>query len=892
MLLLLVAGLAAGADSPRTGRHAHPRANPHPDNAVLHAEHMAMLDLARPADATHRAVKDGPWSARSTWKGGTLPTDGAAVHIPEGRTVTVDQVSRVSLHSVRIDGTLRFDPDKDTALKVDTVVVSPDGSLEMGTPDRPIARDKQARLVFADRGPIDTRRDPNLMGRGLISHGTIRLCGAPVTPYAALAQAPRRGDTTLVLARQPGNWKQGDRLLLTGTSLQNQDEELKVLGVSGNRVTVRPLAYDHQAPAAGLSAYVANLSRNVVLASENTADVKRMGHVMFMHSSDIRIGYAAFNDLGRTDKRQRINDPRLDRRGRLIAGSGLNPRGRYAVHFHRTGIKDPANPVRVQGSVVVNSPGWGFVNHSGNVHFENNVAFNVTGAAFVTEAGDEIGTFRRNLAVRSTGSGEAVFERNDLQDFGHEGDGFWFQGGGVTVEDNIAAGQRSTGFIYFTLGLIEDGLGRRAFPVANLPDKSLAAGLRAADSKNRPAGKDAVSVQMVPIRSFKGNIAFASETGVIVRFHLGERCPTRSVLEGGAVWNTRTGVEILYTANVTLRGLRLVGNFREKTSTAVRGGLEGLAGIRYEDLRVEGWEFGIVAPQSGDHVIRGGYYNNGTSILVTTRLQPNRSVDIRDDVRFGTLDAGLLGGRKQYDVALQAGFMGLLPGSAGHRDPNLLFQPDVIRYGDKQLYYLEQAADCVPLKEKVSAAEFKRLGNPTGSVPAELIGKTNQQLWDRYGLAIAGAVAPRDATTEPRIRGLIGRPTTYPEPQRFWHPYTSARLHGFRLVCTGPDKRKVAESAPVDLKKGWNVITLPIRGQRRSPSHALRKMASTTSLPCWPLTYNPLSRVTVRRAASSNCQVQPYRWQWSSFTASCALKMRLQWRISQSMNSLPSSNTV
>ena len=35
--------------------------------------------------------------------------------------------------------------------------------------------------MFADGGPIDTVRDPMIMGRGLISHGIVRMCGSEIT---------------------------------------------------------------------------------------------------------------------------------------------------------------------------------------------------------------------------------------------------------------------------------------------------------------------------------------------------------------------------------------------------------------------------------------------------------------------------------------------------------------------------------------------------------------------------------------------------------------------------------------------------------------------------------------------------------------------------------------
>src|SRR5262249_40077901 len=154
------------------------------------------------------------------------------------------------------------------------------------------------------------------------------------------------------LPRRPAGWKVGDRLLLTGTSpSRNEDEELKVLAISDTEVTVPPILHSRILPAEGLSVYLANLSRNVVVQSQNARDLSRAGHVMFMHSPKVAVANTAFLDLGRTDKRKPINDPKLDEDKKLRAGTGLNPRGRYAVHFHRTGVCDCGAPSTVRGSV-------------------------------------------------------------------------------------------------------------------------------------------------------------------------------------------------------------------------------------------------------------------------------------------------------------------------------------------------------------------------------------------------------------------------------------------------------------------------------------------------------------------------------------------------------------
>src|SRR5262249_24102577 len=161
---------------------------------------------------THTASRDGLWSQKETWKDGMLPTEGANVLIPKGRTVTLDHVSDVALRTVRVDGQLEVAPQRDTALLVATLVVLAEARLVIGTAAQPIAADKRARLIIADRGPLDTKADPTQLGRGLLSHGTIILHGAPTTAHVALARAPGKGDTKLILSQKPTNWKKGDRL--------------------------------------------------------------------------------------------------------------------------------------------------------------------------------------------------------------------------------------------------------------------------------------------------------------------------------------------------------------------------------------------------------------------------------------------------------------------------------------------------------------------------------------------------------------------------------------------------------------------------------------------------------------------------------------------------------
>jgi hypothetical protein len=813
-ILLAMGSFLVAADPPQ-GHHDHgaDETVAHPHDPVLQAEHTDMLSLVPRAAATHTALGDGRWSDQATWKDRKLPTADAAVLIPKGTTVIVDEVLSVSLRTLRVDGKLEFAPDRDTCVVVDTIVVAPGGELIVGTVQAPVARDRRARIIFADRGPIDTRWDPTLLSRGLIAHGSVSLVGTEVTPHVALARAPQKGDTKLVLAQAPVNWKKGDRLILTGTAGapgkdgRTQDEELAILGVSGPEVNVRALEFDHTAPKEGLTAYVGNLTRNVRLESQNQKpdELGRHGHVMFMHSPRVQISYAGFYDLGRTDKRIAVNDPRLDEQKKLRAGTGTNPRGRYPVHFHRTGadLQTPAIPVK--GCAVVNSPGWGYVNHSSHVAFEDNVAYNIHGAAFVTEAGDEVGSFRRNLAVRSIGSGQDTVARNDIQDFGHEGSGFWLQGGGVTVEDNIAAGHRDAAYFFFTSGLIEEGLGRRGFLVSNVPEKLRANNLKSPKEK-QPA--DRMTLNYLPLLSCKGNTAFASGLGMVIRFH--SPPVTESVVEDCTVWRTDTGIRILYSDNIRLKNLRLIGDGKNARA-GIDQASEAIGATVYENLHVQGWTTGLAVSDivAKNQVIQGGYYDNDVNIalaLAYTRDGTGRVDEIKGAIRFGP--------NSKRDIALKVYYDAFYT-----RDPNVLFFPNVVRidtekYPKQQLYYPDQGADYVPLKTEASG---KFRSSAKGHVPDELIDKTNRELWEKYSLAVAGGVAPTGARTEPKIEGLVGEPSAY-RPGLVLHNIFSPKLEGYRPNCTaaGQASKTTSAARPVDLRRGWNLVTQKSNDEVRS----------------------------------------------------------------------------
>ena len=525
----------------------------------MSAEHMAAMDLVPRDEASHIAIGNGDWDDPETWHNGQVPDDDATVLIPDGIMVNYDHVSEVSLFTVRVDGMLRFATNVDTRMEVDTMVVAREGYLQIGTEDNPVQSGVNTDIVFADNGNIDTNWDPMLLSRGLVSHGAVDVHGAEKTAFLDLSTDPSAGDTTLQLSGQPEGWQVGDKLVLTGTHLtgwywdddardvihhESEDEEVYITAINGTTITLdRALEFDHDAPNDELSAYAANMSRNITFSSEGGDDlpVHQRGHVMFMHSDDVDVRYAGFSDLGRTDK----SEPAFDISTLSSVEYDSNIKARYSFHLHETGTQDQENPTVAVGNVVDGNPGWGFVQHSANAEFTDNIAYDVFGAGFAAEDGDETGIWLRNMAIDIEGIGPGDYTVKEgadrvRHDNGRTGDGFFFAGRLVEAAENIAA-NATNGFVWY----------HRSAPDGPLTDNL--------DQPEIGFGADSLTPDDAPIHGFRDNEAFATNTGLIViKANPAQNHDVRSVFDGFTNWETREGVNLSYTARYTLIDFDLI----------------------------------------------------------------------------------------------------------------------------------------------------------------------------------------------------------------------------------------------------------------------------------------------------------------------------------------------
>jgi hypothetical protein len=799
----------------------------------------------------------------------------------------------------------------------------------------------RAVVAFADNGPVGDKNftqedhitpspnqssDPYQMGRGLIAMGQVRVYGQTVTSDATVVPTSAGGPTlvgpsanagkpvtTIFLTAVPADWSVGDRMVITGDTAdnannQNQDEQFAIASIDRvkNSITIndpanpksKGLVYDHTAPA-GASIYVADVSRNAVFVSENPVQVADRGHVIFMHDMDVHLDAGGFYGLGRTDKRNPIDDPVIvqdyrydpvsngpvaipgqftddvldiknpdlakydyrvmvpvvDANGKpvlnpdgtpelQIARTGLNPRARYSVHFHHampmmdgmTGMMPGGMEDTVNDISVVDAVGWGIVNHSSAVAITNNVVYNAVGSAFVTEAGDEVGSFIGNIAIHSMGSGAGIESRQQFQDFGHEGVGYWFQGGNIDVENNVAAGMRSSGFVFFPVGLAptlqslpgtKPVTGSTAIPVAALPPDIQAL--------YKPGAM--VPVGDVPLMTFKGNTAFGVGDGFESWFSLlnvGDSNPKdtrRTVVSNFTVFGTQgTGLFDPYTNRITFDHVTALGNLSHPSGTGFSRN-DVTRNAVYDHVNVAGFTVGINAPVNGVNSVIAGSFENVENIYITTAATRARVVNIddaspTDPIRFIPLPAKAADPSKQFDIYLQTNY------NPKDQDLTDFFNPDVIRLGTvkvhgQQVYYLEQAADFVPF--------------PTGSpayVPAALVGLTNQQMWNTYGLSIAGLVAPVDSKTGhvDRVHGLVGPAGAYPvdlyllskkysqfpqnksDANNDWSKVAPYTLSYKYADPANPGKfiTVTEKGSPTALVQGWNLVTRTVNGMTRT----------------------------------------------------------------------------
>ncbi len=361
------------------------------------------------------------WSDAAAWSDGQVPAAGAAVTIPEGRTVLLD-TSPPPLASLAVAGALVFD-EADVDLTAGYITVQ--GTLRVGTSAAPFRHRATITLTGSPDAPSVSGMGNRVLG---VMGGTLDLHGEPRAGWTRLASTAAAGTSQLMLASAP-DWRAGDKLVVASTDFDpNRAETVTVTARSGSVVTLaQPLAFAHFGALQTIAgrtvderAEVGLLTRNIVIQGDSATSVGGYGgHLMGMGGT-LRVEGVELHFMGQKG---------------LMA--------RYPMHWHLMGPVD--------GQYFAGSSVWKSFNRCVTVHgtsnarVEGNVCYDHLGHGYFLEDGGETGNLiagNLGLGTHSTAAGEGVLPTDTRAAT------FWLTNPDNTVRGNVAAGSDAFGFWY------------------------------------------------------------------------------------------------------------------------------------------------------------------------------------------------------------------------------------------------------------------------------------------------------------------------------------------------------------------------------------------------------------------------------------------------------------
>jgi hypothetical protein len=390
---------------------------------------------------------------------------------------------------------------------------------------------------------------------------------------------------------------------------------------------------------------------------------------------------------------------------------------------------------------------------------------NWAGAGIATVFGNEsFNVFDHNFVVDITGNGPSIRadSRAGKNDFGFEGSGFWFAGPNNYFRNNVTADDTDYGITIFNKA------GRVTVPSHPGADTSIA------------GQGTTIDMSATPLLQFDNNEVYGDTSSAMTLWFIGARFQSTvhnigaSVIKDFHVWHQSLyGVFGYPTNNVVFDHMVVRGD----QNIAAHGGdlsqalffsdyLTGNLVVQNADIQGEHYGIGISA-KVGDTVdtgqtpitttIKNSYFANYIDIMVgsmwaTTGGKSAQSprVTILDNDKFDHLSVPVPANAGSPMLAVMMNYgASQMNGNVIQSDTVLAYNYNQIAGLNYQIYYNEQAANfVVPLSVTPTASNG-------GLVGAPVAGLTNAQTWAQYGIAIAGAVAPTNATTRSDIYGLL-----------------------------------------------------------------------------------------------------------------------------------------
>ena len=313
--------------------------------------------------------KSGDFQANFVKKATLTPSN--SITIKSGTTITLSGPLDPDrgYSTILVEGNLKITDTGNSALRVQKIIVSPSGSLQIGTQGNPINNDKKVEIIFVKS--IESELGIFVFGKLFVHGKTIEHTFVDLKNYA------KKSDKRLIVNTELYDWEQDDVVVVTSLGNNKCNEIASISKITKQVIVLQtPLTCSHRVtddPETNLQSHVALLSRNVIISSE---DVSERGSVNFFHGSTGYIKYAQFDKLGPKEVL-----------------------GRYPIHFHH--LKDTSRGIEVIGNSITNSANrWITIHDSNGIIVKKNVGYISQGHGFFLEDGNEFdNVFEKNIGI-------------------------------------------------------------------------------------------------------------------------------------------------------------------------------------------------------------------------------------------------------------------------------------------------------------------------------------------------------------------------------------------------------------------------------------------------------------------------------------------------------------
>ena len=294
------------------------------------------------------------------------------------------------------------------------------------------------------------------------------------------------------------------------------------------------------------------------------------------------------------------------------------------------------------------------------------------------------------------------------------------------------------------------------FKVSNIPNGDLLPGL------------ENIQSWWIPLKSFKGNTAYSATkgfAGYYIHATLFEDITeltdayletVHSYIEDLKIWNVRKyGIELHNCERFTFKNLKMQNEGDEEV-IGIFNTISVARESKWLDCEVKGFGVGMIPAMQGHIQVCGGTFSNQWDFQLVPPQRDSRGpgwdrdiiidgISFEDSPYFA--DDDIIHFKMEGESTLQSE----IPFVEAEFQNMFFLIPDRIMVNmdgleNKRLFYNEQAASYTPINDYNIYDAF-------GAFEDDVLNKTNQDLYDDFQLAFAGALLPSDASTHSFVSG-------------------------------------------------------------------------------------------------------------------------------------------